>query len=114
MRLKLSERSPPLQELLYGKRHLREQEVSLVLPHGQTAHSRRHAEPKRTNSGLRVVGESSCVGDHRSDRKVIRAGSRLGTIPVDKKKFSDAVSGCRKEITSKAEDVAVPGIEARD
>jgi hypothetical protein len=55
-----------------------------------------------------------CFCDHRSDGEVVRSGARLRSVAVDEQELVDTVRGGREEVPSKAEDVAVPGIDTRD
>ena len=59
-------------------------------------------------------GEVSGLADHRSDREVVRASSRLGPISVNEQELVHTVSGRRQKVPVEPQRVAIPCVQTSD
>ena len=59
-------------------------------------------------------GEGAGLVEHPPHGQVVRPGTGLRTIPVDEEELPHAVRGGREQVAPEPEDVAVPGVDARD
>ena len=94
-----------------GKPDLSKQKVGVTLPGRQRREGRRHpeAEPRRE-----AVLEAASLFDHGPHGEVVRPPARLGPVAVDEQELVHSVGGGRQQVTTEAEGIAVPGVQAGD
>ena len=85
--------------------------IGVVLPrrHGAQAAGDADADGPRL-----LLGEVARHVDHGSHREVVGSSSRLGSVAVHEEELLDAVGRRGEQVAPEAEQVAVPGVDARD
>jgi hypothetical protein len=105
----------PAQLIRYGIADLSEQKVGGLLPARQRAERGGGADPPRRHPGKhRIRSAAPGFFNHRADGQVAGAPAQSGFVTVDEQELPNPISGGGEQVAAKSEQVAVPGVEARD
>jgi hypothetical protein len=106
---------PPPQLLLHRITHLREHEISVLLPRRQRPQGRRDSHPPRRRPGEHAILRAPpSLLDHRPDRQITRPPARTRLIAVDEQELAHPVRSSGKQIPPEPQQITVPRVQARD
>jgi len=105
----------PPKERLEGESNLKEEKVCFALPTGQRAKAGHRTETQAAPTGpLGSQVEGSCFTQHRLDGQFTGTGTDLGFIASYEKELVNAIGFGGQQVSLKAEQVSVSGVQAGD